>query len=215
MRPNADITDPRVVKALAHPLRVRILAVLEERTASPSEIAEELDAPLGNVSYHVRQLAALGFAKLVKRTPRRGAIEHHYRAELSHTITDEAWGQVPEIVKQAMLGGVLEQVSADVSAAASSGGFSREDAHLSRLQLVLDEQGWTELYDALEGVIERVEDIRTSSQQRLEQAAHQGEQQATLVTMLFESGPMPVPAGDAKTARRASGRRSSKREAAR
>ena len=76
MKPLSNVTDPRVVKALAHPLRVQILGALERRTASPNELAEELGAPLGNVSYHVRQLASAGLLKLAtgqrcRRTPRR------------------------------------------------------------------------------------------------------------------------------------------------
>jgi DNA-binding transcriptional ArsR family regulator len=59
---------------------VRALAILTEREASPSELAEELGEPLGNVSYHVRLLHELGLIDLVGTTPRRGAIEHHYRA---------------------------------------------------------------------------------------------------------------------------------------
>ena len=77
MRKHTDITDPRVIKALAHPLRVHILGLLEERTLSPSEIAEEIGSPLVNVSYHVRQLAQLGLLKLVRMTQRRAANEHH------------------------------------------------------------------------------------------------------------------------------------------
>ena len=59
---------------MAHPLRVQILSVLEQRVASPRELSDELEAPLGNVSYHVRTLSSLGLIKLVKKTPRRGAI---------------------------------------------------------------------------------------------------------------------------------------------
>ena len=92
MTPRTETSDPRVIKALTHPLRVQLLRALEDRTASPSELAEEIGAPLGNVSYHVRQLHSLGLIKLVKRTPRRGAIEHYYTAlERPHTrlLTDE------------------------------------------------------------------------------------------------------------------------------
>jgi len=96
-----DINDPRLVKALAHPLRIRILAILEDRVASPSEIAEQLDAPLGNVSYHVRQLAELGLISLVRETPVRGTLEHHYKAEIRPRITDKAWSTAPDIVKHA------------------------------------------------------------------------------------------------------------------
>ena len=80
MRSITAINEPRVAKALSHPLRAQILGILEERRASPRELSEELGAPLGNVSYHVRALLHLKLIKLVKKTPRRGAIEHHYRA---------------------------------------------------------------------------------------------------------------------------------------
>jgi DNA-binding transcriptional ArsR family regulator len=37
MKPYSDINDPRLIKALAHPLRVRILSILETRDmASPT-----------------------------------------------------------------------------------------------------------------------------------------------------------------------------------
>ncbi len=76
-----DAVDARVVKALSHPTRVRILELLQERElASPVELAGELGIPLGTVSYHVRRLEQLGFIELATRTQRRGAIEHHYRA---------------------------------------------------------------------------------------------------------------------------------------
>ena len=72
--------EQRLAKALMHPVRTRVFALLDENVASPSELAAELDEPLGTVSYHVRILLELGLIELVSTTPRRGAIEHHYRA---------------------------------------------------------------------------------------------------------------------------------------
>ena len=74
------ISDPRLRKALSHPLRARIFEVLREREASPRELADELKAPLGVTAYHVRRLADLGLIALVRETRRRGSIEHHYLA---------------------------------------------------------------------------------------------------------------------------------------
>ena len=76
--PIPKFNDPRYVKALSHPLRVRILALLQERTASPRELAEWLDATLGTVSYHVRTLHESGVLELESTRPRRGAVEHFY-----------------------------------------------------------------------------------------------------------------------------------------
>src|SRR4051794_15348102 len=107
MKPMSDVSDQKYVKAMAHPLRLRILGALEHRPASPSELADELDAPLGNVSYHVRQLHGLGLLKLVKETPRRGAVEHYYRLDRRPHVTDQAWNAAPPIVKEAVIGGVV------------------------------------------------------------------------------------------------------------
>ncbi len=54
--------------------------MLREREASPRELAEELEAPLGVTAYHVRRLVDLGLVALVRETRRRGSIEHHYLA---------------------------------------------------------------------------------------------------------------------------------------
>ena len=53
------VVDQRIAKALSHPVRAHILQILNDRVASPNEIAEEIKEPLGNVSYHVRALLNL------------------------------------------------------------------------------------------------------------------------------------------------------------
>jgi DNA-binding transcriptional ArsR family regulator len=188
MKPQSDISDPRIIKALTHPLRIQILAALDERTASPSELADELGAPLGNVSYHVRQLAGLGLIKLVKRTPRRGAIEHHYKAVGRPQITDDAWAGTPATVKNAVVGAAIGDLGTAVTAAAASGGFSRPDTHLTRTQVTVDERGWKDLDKELNASLTRVERIAGDSAKRLAKAGQDGEQAATVVMMLFGAG---------------------------
>ncbi len=189
MKTVANLNDPRLVRALAHPLRARLLGILQERRASPRELAEELGVPLGNVSYHVRILADLKLIKLVKKTPRRGAIQHHYEAVSRAEITDAAWGRTAPIVKTAMISSALEEVSRSVSEGAALGGFERSDAHLTRTRLTLDERGWNELGGALMQLLERAERIQDESARRLKGSDHEGELAATLVMMLFESLP--------------------------
>jgi len=192
MKPYHDITDPALAKALAHPLRTRILAALEGRIASPSELAGELDAPLGVVSYHVRRLVTLGFLKLVKREPRRGAVEHYYTTTGHPRITNAAWGQLPAIVKHASIKAAVDQVGAYVAAGAAEGGFDPSDAHISRSPVTVDEQGWHALAWELDNMLERITKIEAASRKRLARANHEGEQEATVVLMLFDS-PTGVP----------------------
>jgi DNA-binding transcriptional ArsR family regulator len=187
MRAISDIGDPRLVKALAHPLRVQILSTLEDRIASPSDLATELDAPLGNVSYHVRTLADLGLVKLVKRRTRRGAVEHYYQARGRAQVTNRAWAQVPGVVKRSMVAVALEQAVDHAGAAAVAGGFDHEDANLSRESVTLDQQGWTELSQAIERLHQELGTIQDQSAKRLKGAGDDASRQAGLVTMLFEA----------------------------
>ena len=191
MRPQSDISDPSVIKALTHPLRVQILRALEERVASPSELADELGAPLGNVSYHVRQLHALGLIKLVKKTPRRGAIEHHYKAIARAPISDEAWAGTPEVVKEAVVGASLGQLGKAVNAAALAGGFARDGAQLAREELRLDERGYKDVAKELARTLERLAKIRDDAAKRLAKTGDEGSL-ANVALMLFEATPADV-----------------------
>jgi DNA-binding transcriptional ArsR family regulator len=187
MRPWHDITDPDLAKALAHPLRTRILASLEGRTASPNQLAGELDASLGVVSYHVRRLQALGFLKLVRREPRRGAVEHYYTAAGRPRITNAAWGKLPTIVKDASIKAAVDQIGAYVAAGAAAGGFNAADAHITRTPVTVDSKGWHAIARELDNLLERITKIEAASQQRLARTGHADEQEATVVLMLFQS----------------------------
>src|SRR3954453_329128 len=169
-KPIIDIDDPRLVKALAHPIRVRILGILEGRSATPRELAAEIGLPLENVSYHVRTLKKFGFIKLERTRQVRGAIEHHYRAVARPRITATAWEEMPDIVKQAMTSANLGQVSDLVNRAAVQGKFSRPESHMSRMPYVLDEQAFKEASDVLSEALERIGEISTRAQERVGRA---------------------------------------------
>ena len=184
MRAISDIGDPRLVKALAHPLRVQILSALEERVASPSELADELDAPLGNVSYHVRTLADLGLLKLVRRRSRRGAVEHYYRARERATVSDEAWSQVPGVVRRSMVGVALEQSMENAAQAVAGGGFDRDGTGVARHLLAVDDEGAREAADAIARLESELTAIQERSDARNDEES--SERQLCAVTMLFE-----------------------------
>ena len=70
----------RLARALAHPVRARVLAILGAEIASPKQLAHDLGVSLGVVAYHVRVLASLNLIRLVEVNQRRGSLEHHYTA---------------------------------------------------------------------------------------------------------------------------------------
>jgi hypothetical protein len=148
-------------------MRTQILGLLDGRVASPRELSDELEAPLQNVSYHVRELAKLNLIKLVRTTQRRGAIEHHYKAVATPHVSDATWSELPPIVRQRMAAAGLSEIFNQASAAAANGGFTGDDAHISRTTLVLDQKGRQALARELDATLARVEKIQQQARKRL------------------------------------------------
>src|ERR1700686_4607434 len=99
-----------MAKAVGHPLRVQVLTILNERVASPNELAKELDEGLSNVSYHVRVLEECECLERVKTEPRRGAVEHFYRATSRAFLGAGDWRQFPETVQQGISATVMQNL---------------------------------------------------------------------------------------------------------
>jgi DNA-binding transcriptional ArsR family regulator len=134
---------------MAHPLRVRILAMLHEQQLSPVQLSGRLDARLGTVAYHVQTLRKVGLVEEVATRQRRGATEHFYRAKERPRISDDAWERAAPAAKQALLGATLQQINDQVVKSAARGGFDRRDAHITRTVMDLDTKGWKDLSAAL------------------------------------------------------------------
>ena len=188
MPPITTIDDPRYVKAMSHPLRVRILALLDERTASPVELAGWLDATLGTVAYHVRTLAAHGPDRARAPDPRarrrRAPLPlHRPPARLRRGL-----GRRPPIAKQAAVSASLQTIDAYARAASAAGGFDHGNAHLTRTALQLDARGFSELSRACHRLLAQLERIEEAARERMQRNPHDGESKdVALVMMLFEA----------------------------
>src|SRR3954447_7601159 len=210
MKPITDIDDPRYVKAMSHPLRVRILALLEERAASPVELAGWLGATLGTTAYHVRTLERIGRIELARETRVRGAVEHHYRAKPRPTVSDDAWAAAPPIANQAAVSASLQTIDASARAASAAGGFDPGNAHLTRTPLRLDARGWNELSRACIRLLAQVDRIEAAAKERMERNPHSAEtRDLALVVMLFEAARL---SGDSSDDAAAATRRRHRRE---
>ena len=210
MKPIKNIDDPRYVKAMSHPLRVRILAMLDERKASPNQLAGWLGASLGTVAYHVRTLEQLGLIELVDETRVRGAVEHHYRARARPNVTAEGWAKAPPIAKQAAVGSSLAVIGEYARASAAAGGFDREDAQLRRALVKLDARGFTALSKACDKLLEQAEKIEAQAAERIAKDPHADDiVEAGLGVMLFNA--VRLSAAEATDGRKPASRRAPRR----
>jgi DNA-binding transcriptional ArsR family regulator len=132
-----------LVKALNHPVRVKALTILTEKIASPKEISAQIEMPLSNVSYHVRVLDELGLVEIVEEESVRGSVAHFYKAVERPLIDNPDWEKLSTSVRSAFSGYVIETLMSDAAGSLAAGVFDRrDDRHLSRTSLVLDEKGW-------------------------------------------------------------------------
>lgn len=174
-------------KALAHPLRARILVVLTERSASPNELKDLLEESLSDVSYHVRQLDKSGLIELVGERRVRGAVEHYYKATARAYFSTEDWDALPGPVKAAHAGWVMQLIIGDVAEAMEAETFeSRPDRYLIRTPLVLDEQGWKELTELHGENLDRTLEIQAASAERISAGGGEGGFKVSNVTACFE-----------------------------
>lgn len=201
--------DQRLVKALAHPLRVEILIILNERMASPNELSKELEEGLSQVSYHVKVLKDFECIEMVKTEPRRGAVEHYYRATARAFLTDREWQKLPESIKPGMSAAVMKMLIGDVIEAMNGGTFdSRDDRHMSWTPGVVDEQGWTESVELINETLDRAIAIHTASAKRLAKSGEEGIP-ATTVLMNFEG--LPAETKSAKGVKKAKSKKAAKK----
>jgi DNA-binding transcriptional ArsR family regulator len=170
----------QLAKALAHPLRVRILSSLHRGISSPNQLAQELGEPLGNVSYHVKTLLEYDCVELVKTEPRRGAVEHFYRATDRAFLSDSDWAKIPASARKGISGSILESIGQSATDAMAAGTIeARSDSHLSDTPLQLDQQGWKDLNKLLSETVTRAGKIQKEAAARMG-----GEKSAAIATKL-------------------------------
>jgi DNA-binding transcriptional ArsR family regulator len=159
--------DPRLIKALGHPLRQRILLTLGEGVASPSELSRRLGEPLGNVSYHVKILGECDAIELVRTAPVRGAVEHFYQATIRPYFDDKHWSRLPLSTRRALFDNSLQEIWNHVVAAAKEGGFDDTQSHVSWTELELDDEAYEEMAEQLKVTLERAMELHAESMARL------------------------------------------------
>jgi DNA-binding transcriptional ArsR family regulator len=181
-----DSPEAQIARVMSHPLRPRILEILKVRgEASPNEIAAELGVPLGTLSYHTRLLRDSGWIELVREVPRRGAVEHFYRAVVQPYVDDAQWENLPPGLRRRLASMTVGRLLQAAAAAVDGGGFDQPGAHVARVPLELDERGWNEVSKAVAKLIDEVGRIQDRSNTRRESREPGAVPHSTLAILHF------------------------------
>lgn len=167
-RPSQDLVNYDHMKALSKQLRAECLAIFCERVASPKELAEELGQGLSQVSYHVQILRKCRLIIEDHKVPRRGAVEHFYRAATPSLVPPDTWDNLPPAVRMKVISmNILQEFFEDTAASIEGGIFEELPGELSLTPLVLDASGVKELRRLSGDFLESVLEIQANINERL------------------------------------------------
>ena len=143
-RPAATVAEAR---ALAHPLRLRIIRLLYDRSLTNRELARALNENPATVLHHVRTLLRAGFiAADPERKGARGTVEKPYRSTgRSWSVSIEDDSALADVSRAALDAFLAEVRDAQPDA----------DLHTSRLAMNLTADRRRELDDRLAELLEK------------------------------------------------------------
>jgi len=172
------------MKALGHPLRIGILTVLNDRMASPNELSKQLEEGLSQVSYHVKVLKDYEMIEMVRTEPRRGAVEHYYRAVSEVFLPSWQMKLMPKSGQRTAYSNVLIELEQDMCTSLETGTFDkRGDWVVARDPGVLDNQGREDAEEEAADFLKRYKEIKGQAANRI--AKGEGEPIPTTAALLI------------------------------
>ena len=180
--------EERLAKAMSHPLRAKILAMLNTNPASASELHEQLGVPLSNISYHVKELRDWKLAEAVRKEQVRGAMKTVYRGTTKMQLDNDAWLKMSDEAKDGISVEAVKEVLERANCAIKGGTFDkRADRNVITEIPDLDERGWGEVAAAILRTWGEVNDIAAEAANREPDPAKRF--RATVSLLCYESPP--------------------------
>ena len=171
---DAAVISAKLAKALANPMRARIMTELCVRPLSPSQFQALAGGNLGNIARYFRQLEEWDFVEVIeirRGGHRRGGVEHIYRRIQPILIKTEEWAVLPTFLREDVSANVLASYFARINEAIEAGTFDAEtDRHLSWDKPTLDRQGFEELSTRLDEVLNWLPELARESAERMKES---------------------------------------------
>lgn len=177
-RQSPQLTDPVLMAACSHPTRVHCLSILNERSASPTELGREIDRSADHVRYHLQRLEKLGLVELVSKDPAHGGrvVTATYRATSRPYFDPESWKRMGDNEQAGVTTTILALMSEDLAMSLAHGMVNDPPADnprgldpnvIARTPVAVDGQGWNELSALMIETIHRVIAIQESAANRV------------------------------------------------
>jgi DNA-binding transcriptional ArsR family regulator len=157
----------RLAKAMAHPVRVKALELMNERPIAPVEVSEAIGVELSNVSYHFRTLLELDCIEPVETKQVRGSIKTTYKSKVRLMFDDMVWSSLGSNEKESLSGkAVGTLISRTLDSFEANTFDAKDNRHMSVSTVQVDWEGWDEITEMLTATMHRVSEIQAESATR-------------------------------------------------
>jgi predicted ArsR family transcriptional regulator len=165
-----QVIDPTLAKAFTHPLRGHVwVTVCEKGLVSPTDIANELNLEVHEVSYHFRALKRRGLIRVAGTEKRRGFNEHFYEPSGPALHFDDfEWMKIPASIRSTLSADLLRYIIQEMIEALQTGSFDARSRHLSHTWILVDERGWKESQQVAQHALDRFQAIHERCAKRNE-----------------------------------------------
>jgi DNA-binding transcriptional ArsR family regulator len=146
------------MRAVAHPMRIRMLHLLRTEPLSASELARRLQVRFGSAQYHLRTLERAGIARRVGERRKRGGIEILFEVPRSLWIDFDA--EAPPGVREAVHHAHLAELGRRLDAAAAEPEPEDTDRDVfSTREIELRPEDLPEATEALHAYLRRLDEL--------------------------------------------------------
>lgn len=166
-----------LLKAMAHPLKQRILVALDETEAHPAQLATRLGEDLRTVARLVRELASTDppLIEEVAELRIRGGVAHVYKTIGRPMLELGPWQELPQLLReiqstqagQILLGDLAESIQARLLDA-------RPERTMVREVGIFDEEGIDEVEEAGEAFLKAIQNSEDRSAGRILESGERG-----------------------------------------
>jgi DNA-binding transcriptional ArsR family regulator len=175
--------EQAVSYAVGHRIRIEILAALNERSYSSTELARIVRQPLSTVSHHIEELAASGLVEIARTERVRNIEQNFYRSFESSSLTDEEMAALPRADRQKLYAVGLQSAIAEALASLWAGKIADDPRAFTTWNWFnVDVQGREDIADEMARSWERMREIEVESTNR--RAVSAEEPESIIVTYL-------------------------------
>lgn len=175
-----------------HPVRLLIAGLLGDRPMSANDLAEVVEMKPSAIRRHLREMRAANVIEVVDVRRRRGTAEQVYGACSDFIVTDEEWALLSPDQRRRVNGYILKialgEAGRSLVSSSPTGSQERPDTCLTRVPMLVDEEGWTELARMHSAFYLRVMETRGRIEERLADGASEPFRATSLIAC-FEVSP--------------------------